>query len=257
MPRMAATMSSTTVRPTMPMISVATAVLFTRVVSPGRRDDQRRLEGQHDEGLQRRARRRVGLADQRLERDLDQAVVDRHRDDGQERERRPAEPPAHVRAGQPRRPLVGEPGQRDAGRQRAVQQGDERLADDDDQPGPDGPGAAGREGERVGGEDAGGDRDERERDGERLEMVQRAGELLAVAESAELSVLGRRRGDLIHGYRVSLGRKGVNGVAAAVSLASVPQAAVAGQGGARAACRSLRRRARRRPRLRPCCCRRW
>jgi hypothetical protein len=28
----AATMSSTTVRPTMPMISVATAVLFTRVV---------------------------------------------------------------------------------------------------------------------------------------------------------------------------------------------------------------------------------
>src|SRR5271166_3362052 len=34
---------------------------------PGRGDDQRRLEGQHDERLQGRAGRRVGLADQRLE----------------------------------------------------------------------------------------------------------------------------------------------------------------------------------------------
>ena len=32
-PRTAATMSNATVRPTMPMISVATAVLFTRVVT--------------------------------------------------------------------------------------------------------------------------------------------------------------------------------------------------------------------------------
>ena len=91
----AATISSNTVRPAMPMISVATAVLFTRVVILVEADDQRRLEGQHDQRLQRRAGRRVRLADQRLEGHLDQAIVDRDGDDGQERD--DIQPnPAHV-----------------------------------------------------------------------------------------------------------------------------------------------------------------
>ena len=51
----------------------------------------------------------------------------------------------------------------------------------------------------VGGEDAGGDRDERERHRERLEVAERAGELLAVAEPVQFLVLGdASRGDLVH-----------------------------------------------------------
>src|SRR4029077_14520918 len=58
---------------------------------------------------------------------------------------------------------------------------------------------AGGQREGVGGEDAGGDRDERERHRERLEVAQRTDELLAVAEPGEFLVVrdGTRR-DLIH-----------------------------------------------------------
>ena len=166
---------------------------------PGRGDDQRRLQGQHHQGLERGAGRCVRLPDQRLEGHLDQAVVDRDGDDGQERERHPAEPPADMRVGQPGGPLVGVAGQRDPDRERAVDQRDQRLAGDHDGPGPDGPRPAGGQRERVGGEDAGGDRDERERHRERLEVAQRADELLAVAEPAEFVVLrDASLRDLIH-----------------------------------------------------------
>ena len=156
---------------------------------PGRPDDQRGLEHQHHERLQRRAGRRVRLADQRLERDLDQPVVHRHGDDRQERERHPAQPPADVHVGQPGGPLVGVAGQRHPRGERAVDQGDQRLADDHDRPGPDRPRPAGAQRERERGEDPGGDRDERERHGERLEVPQRAHELLPVAEPGEYGVV--------------------------------------------------------------------
>ncbi len=148
-----------------------------RVVHPGgdagRPDDQGRLDGQHDDRLECGAGRRVHLADQRLERDLDKAVVDRHGDDRQEGERHPAEPPADMHVGQPGRPLIGVPGQRHPGRERAVDQGDQRLSDGHDDPRPDGPRAARGEREAERGEDSGRDGDEGERDRERLEVLER------------------------------------------------------------------------------------
>src|SRR5262249_54109553 len=77
------------------------------------------------------------------------------------------------------------------------------LARDHDGPGPDGPRPAGGQRERVGGEDPGGDRDERERHRERLEVAERADELLAVAEPAEFLVLGNASpGCLVHAYHI-------------------------------------------------------
>ena len=103
-PRTAATMISRTVSPTIPISLGRHGGVVDPGGDPGRPDDQRGLHREHHERLQRGAGRRVRLADQRLERDLDEPVVHRHRDDRQERERHPAQPPADVarsRAGRP------------------------------------------------------------------------------------------------------------------------------------------------------------
>jgi len=88
------------------------------------------------------------------------------------------------------------------------------LDTDAPEPRPDGPRPAGGQGERIGGEDPGSDRDERERHRERLEVAQRADELLAVAEPLQFLVLrDAARGDLIHIVAPELVRGAQDGAA--------------------------------------------
>src|SRR5262249_29720724 len=87
-------------------------------------------------------------------------------------------------------PRVGRvAGQRHPGGQGAVNQRDEGLPGGDDQPGPDGPWPGRRDREAVRGEDAGSDRDERERHRERLEVAERPDELLLVPETGQQGIV--------------------------------------------------------------------
>ena len=151
--------------------------------------DQQRLHEQYRGGDGPCVARGAGVVEQVGGYRGGDGVVHRDGDDDQEGERHPADRPAQDRVGQPRRPLVGIAGNRDAGGQRAVDQRDRHRADNRDRPGPDPHRAGGVQHRPVGRERPGGDRDEGEGHREGCELPGAALHRLRVAELAQRPAL--------------------------------------------------------------------
>ncbi len=120
-------------------------------------------------------------AQQRHQRLARQGVVHRDHADREIPEAQPAEQPAHLRVGQPRRPLIGGAAERDPRGELSDHQGDQCLPDRRRYPQPDPHRTGSQEHLVVRREDPDCHRDERERDREHLERSESSLQLRLVA----------------------------------------------------------------------------